>query len=79
VRCVGYLSEQTKYDSFLKILVDVSAQIPKMRIRFGGKAKRLTDECKSLLTVKASKDGSFEVTLQKINFQKVLTAKTSSV
>jgi hypothetical protein len=79
MRNVGYLSEKAKYISFFKILVDVSAQIPKMRIRFGGKAKRLTRGCKSLLTVKASKDGSFEVSLKKINFQKVLTAKTSSV
>jgi len=36
----GILSKQKEYDTFLKILVDVSAHFPKMRIRFGGKAKQ---------------------------------------
>jgi hypothetical protein len=37
---VGILSVQNEYDTFFKISVDVSAHFPKMRIRFGGKAKQ---------------------------------------
>jgi hypothetical protein len=38
-RIGGILNEQTQNNTFFKIVVDVSAQIPKMRIRFGRKAK----------------------------------------
>ncbi|OES38333.1 hypothetical protein BFV94_0037 [Alteromonas macleodii] len=34
------MSVQNEYDTFFKISVDVSAHFPKMRIRFGGKAKQ---------------------------------------
>ena len=50
-RIDGILNEQIKYDTFFKIVVDVSAQIPKMRIRFGRKAKRFTSLSKSLLPI----------------------------
>jgi hypothetical protein len=39
---VGFLSKQNVYDTFFKIVVDLSAQIPTMRIRFGAKAKQLS-------------------------------------
>jgi len=39
-RSGALLSKQTQYDTFFKISVDVGAQFPKMRIRFGGKAKQ---------------------------------------
>ena len=39
-RSGSLLSKQTQYDTFFKISVDVSAHFPKMRIRFGGKAKQ---------------------------------------